>query len=244
MKAIRVVAYQTMCSYRKPTSFILKESFPLPPYSSVIGMIHSACGFDQYHDMYLGIQGSHNSSVSEIYTKYEFGSYTKYEEGRHNVKLKGKEDDLGMMRGLGNIELLVDVNLVLYIVPQEEALIDTICRGLVNPKNYLALGRWEDLIRIDEVKKVELTTCCTQEPLLMPYDAYVPKGIEREFGEKEFSGSMYRLNKKYCINEATNTRKWTEQIEAKYVLKGSSIREGKTILLDQLQDRIIPVFLA
>ncbi len=34
-----------MVNYRVPTSFQLKESYPLPPYSTVIGMVHSLCNF-------------------------------------------------------------------------------------------------------------------------------------------------------------------------------------------------------
>ena len=41
MKGVRIEAYQNLVNYRKPTSFQLKESYPLPPYSTVIGMIHA-----------------------------------------------------------------------------------------------------------------------------------------------------------------------------------------------------------
>lgn len=44
-KAVRIIAYQNMASYRVPSSLAIKESYPLPPYSSVIGMVHAACGF-------------------------------------------------------------------------------------------------------------------------------------------------------------------------------------------------------
>ena len=43
-KAIRLQCFQNLVNYRKPSSFIIKETFPLPPYSTVLGMIHAACG--------------------------------------------------------------------------------------------------------------------------------------------------------------------------------------------------------
>ena len=43
MKAIRVKLTQDMVNYRKPTSFQLKETYPLPPPSTVIGMVHYLC---------------------------------------------------------------------------------------------------------------------------------------------------------------------------------------------------------
>ena len=57
MKAIKLHCFQNLVNYKKPSSFIIKETYPLPPYSTVIGMIHAACGFKRYHRMKLSIQG-------------------------------------------------------------------------------------------------------------------------------------------------------------------------------------------
>ena len=50
-KAIRIKCKQELVNFKKPTSLLIKETYPLPPYSTVIGMIHTACGFKEYHDM-------------------------------------------------------------------------------------------------------------------------------------------------------------------------------------------------
>jgi len=50
MKGVRVKIYQEVANYKKPTSSQLKETYPLPPYSTVIGMVHSLCGFTEYQD--------------------------------------------------------------------------------------------------------------------------------------------------------------------------------------------------
>ena len=39
MKAIRLHCFQNLANYKKPSSFIIKETYPLPPYSTIIGMI-------------------------------------------------------------------------------------------------------------------------------------------------------------------------------------------------------------
>ena len=52
-RAIRIDCFQNLANYRKPSSFIIKESYPLPPYSTVIGMIHAISGFDSYHKMQI-----------------------------------------------------------------------------------------------------------------------------------------------------------------------------------------------
>lgn len=243
MKAIRLMAYQNMPSYRKPTSFILKESYPLPPYSSVIGMIHAACGFESYVDMDVSVQGRYYSSTSELYTKYEFGNGTKYESGRHNVKLSAADKDYGMIRGMGNVEVLVDMELLIHIKPKDEAMLETIAQGLRYPKVFLALGRWEDLIRIDSVDIVDIKDTELERKVKLSYDAYIPKSIEQQFDEYEvnFSGTIYKLNKKYVIDAKTGMRKWDEQIIARYATRGSQINSGEYMLID---GNNYPVFLA
>ena len=87
-KAIRLQGFQNLVNYRKPSSFIIKETFPLPPYSTVLGMIHAACGFQEFHPMRVSIQGTNNGTISELYTRYSFSQGVKYEEGRHQIDRK------------------------------------------------------------------------------------------------------------------------------------------------------------
>lgn len=243
MKAIRFSAYQNMPSYRKPTSFILKESYPLPPYSSVIGMIHAACGFTDYVDMDVSIQGRYYSSTSELYTKYEFGKATKYESDRHNVRLTGVDKDYGMTRGMGNVEVLVDVELLIHVKPKDEAMLDVIEAGLRLPQAYLALGRWEDLIRIDSIDVVDVMDTMLERMVRLSYDAYIPHRIESDLDEDEItvSGTMYKLNKKYRIDPSTHMRRWERQILARYAMRGSVINSGECLVLDKDNN---PVFFA
>ena len=84
-RAIRVKCFQNLVNYKKPSSFIIKETFPLPPYSTVLGMIHAACGYTEFHPMKLCIQGTNSGTVSELYTRYSFSAGTKYEEDRKSV---------------------------------------------------------------------------------------------------------------------------------------------------------------
>ena len=89
LKAIRVELEQQLPNYRKPASFLVKESFPLPPYSTVIGMIHTACGFTEYHPMRISIQGNYASDVSDLAVLYNFG--IKYDATRHQYKVLNEE---------------------------------------------------------------------------------------------------------------------------------------------------------
>ena len=146
-RAIRIDCFQNLANYRKPSSFIIKESYPLPPYSTVIGMIHAISGFDSYHKMQVSIQGENAGSVSELYTRYSFKFDTKYEEGRHQLCIKGEDKDYGVFKGIAHVELICDNRMVLHIIPEEEDF-DKIYQSLKCPIIYPSLGRYEDLLDI------------------------------------------------------------------------------------------------
>lgn len=72
MKALRIVLTQNKAHYRKEESLQNKMTYPLPPFSTVIGGIHSACGFKEYKPMDLSIQGNYQSLSRQPYTDYSF----------------------------------------------------------------------------------------------------------------------------------------------------------------------------
>jgi CRISPR-associated protein Cas5t len=235
MKIIRVEAWQTTCNYKKPGSMQLKESFPLPPYSSVIGMVHAACGFIEYVDMQVSVQGEYYSLCNDQFTAYEFGPGTKYEEGRHNVKIPFKEGIHGAVKGMSNAELLVDVKLILHIKPSNEERLEVIQNGLLYPQNYLSLGRWEDLLRVD---KVEMVDTFQSELEDFPVDAFVP---ENNKAFNNVRGTVYKINKKYTIEQKSGLRVWDEAYRVKHTPKGSRIYRNPEVLMDEKGS---PVFLA
>lgn len=223
MKAIRIKIRQNLPNYKYPTSFQIKESYPLPPYSTVIGMIHNACGYTEYKPMKVSIQGKYHSKTNDYATRYEFKNGAPFEAERHQLKV----GDYGVARSVSNVELLSDVELLLHIVPEDENLLDEIYNSLLYPREYLSLGRREDLVVIEEVKIVEIKSEEDIDELISTakeYRAYVPvEMIEREEVIKEgeisnikFKGTMYNLNKNYTlVNLGTAKspkvfRKWTK----------------------------------
>lgn len=231
MKAIKIIARQTLASYKKPSSMQIKESYPLPPYSTVIGMIHTACGFKEYVDMDISIQGTYYSAINELYTRYEFKPGF-YERGRHSVEVTSKtEKSTGLTIGPANIELLTDVNLIIHIRPKQEELIEEISEFLRKPKEYLSLGRREDLLIIDDMKIVDIKQEVLDKDIQLKQDAYVPQNVLDDEDSDDIS-MVYRLNKKYSINPKTNIRFWEEQIVVNYFSKESTIFEKTQVLTD------------
>lgn len=241
-KAIRLECYQNMPNYKKPASMEFKESFKLPPYSTVIGMIHKVCDFKEYKPMQISIQGNTKSIVSDMYTRYFF-TPNKCESDRVyfdiiNKKEEDKKLQAGLIRGTGVAELIVNVDLIIHIVPEDESLFNEILDKLKKPSIYPALGRHEDILRIDKVDIVELENT---DEITLKNDAYIPLSILEKI-ELDIAGTIYNLNK--VFSKKNNIRYWEEKIKVKYVKSGEVFYfdEDNTIKKEKNSD--IGLFLA
>lgn len=241
-KAIRLKCYQNMPNYKKPASMEFKESFKLPPYSTVIGMIHKVCDFKKYEPMQISIQGNTKSIVSDMYTRYFF-TPNKCEGDRTYFAIIDKEDEkfrTGLIRGTGVAELIVDVDLIIHIVPEDENLFDIILDKLKKPSIYPALGRHEDILRIDKIDIVELED--TKE-IELNNDAYIPIDIlNKSRNRGNTAGTIYNLNKVFSINEKTNMRCWKEKVKVKYIKSGEEFHFKEFIKKEKNSD--LGLFLA
>ena len=237
-RAIKIECYQNMVNYKKPSSIQVQESFKLPPYSTVIGMIHKVCNFTEYKPMKISIQGNSKSSITDMYTRYFFG--IKYDSTRHQLWVKNDNSFDGITRGLGYAELIVDVDLIIHVVPEDESLFDTILNRLKNPSIYPALGRHEDILRIDKIDSVEFED--TSE-ITLKNDAYIPLDILEKV-DGDIAGTVYNLNKVFSINEKTNIRYWKEKIKVKYVKSGKKIYFEENEIIKKEKNSDLGLFLA
>ena len=235
-KAIRIVARQTLANYCKPNSYIIRETYPLPPYSTVIGMIHAICGFDSYHPMKVSVQGSFGSTVSDLYQRYTFGNM-KFDPTRHQFSVVSDDKEVGITRGLGYTETIGELEMILHIVPEQEEDYMLILEGLDHPKVFPALGRHDDLLNICSFELVDLTLTDEQLPLLN--HAYVPlEQLERSLEQginihQQVKGTVYKLRKTFKINPKTNRREWTETIRAKHVSANPNLYYENVLIDDQ-----------
>ncbi len=91
MKVLRIHLKQTSANYRKEETIENKMTYPLPPFSTVIGALHQAAHFKEYHDMDLSIQGDYHSLSREPYTDYCFLNSTQDDRG---ILVKMYNEDL------------------------------------------------------------------------------------------------------------------------------------------------------
>lgn len=239
MKAIRLKLYQNMVNYKKPTSFQLKETYPLPPYSTISGMVHRVCQFSEYHPLKISIQGDFYSKVNDLGTRYEFAG-NSYEQERHTHKLYSSADhrDYGMIRGVSTTELLTDVNLLIHIIPEREEDLPVILDSFKHPWEFVSLGRREDLVRIDEVELVELTETILEKDVILNCSAFIPIDLLDDYEKEDVT--IYKLTRYYEkveLNRATEQRRW-QYIYVFHASNGRVVYANTNVLIDGQQNLV------
>lgn len=218
MRALRLDLFQETVCYKKPFVLKISETYPLPPYSTINGMLHKLLDAKEYIPINISIQGSYESIVNNYQTTYFY---------------KKKEVTTMPM----NQHMLLNVKLMIHINAQDDIL-DKIYERFLNLDEHLSLGRKEDLVRIDDIKFVDVKKYEVDNDSEEDYDnyelsqydikmpIYVPKAKDYDL-----SGISYRLNN-YYLNE----RSWNK-IDTLYVESGNQILEG-SILLDSNYDLV------
>ncbi len=211
MKILKLNLFQETACYKKPFAYKVAETYPLPPYSTVIGMLHKILQAKpgEYFPMNISIQGEFESIFSNYQTLRMF---------------KGKDVVTAMPR---NVHQLLNINLVIHIEAADDV-IDKIYNNILMGKETFTLGRNEDLVRIDGIKILKDVKPVI-ESHLGDYNAYVPK-------DKTNNGINYRLNTVYKIDE-DNLRRW-EKTDVKYIEKDSN-ETVQDVLEDEDGDLVI-----
>ncbi len=263
-KAIRLRAYQNMVNYRRPSSIAIQDSYQLPPYSTVIGMIHNVCNFTEYHPMKIAISGRSATSITDMYTRYFFGM--KLDFSRHQLYTETEGDDLGgytsslgkdatkkgrrgITRSLGYCELLVDMELIIHIIPEREEDFEIIIKGLQQPSVFPALGRHEDILRIDEVQAVELREVYIDsdegDGIKIAYDTLIPMSTYNE-NKYEHQGTIVTYNKVFNTKNKKGKplaiRKITERVKAMIIKADDASLSGRLYYDDLGNNEKVGVF--
>lgn len=237
MKLLKIKAYQLFANYRKPMSFNYRDTYPLPPLSTIRGWFHyvvwnaNKSENRHYIPISMSIQGKFSSVIQDLQTIIKF-------DRRSKVKEKGYPYLEGFNKALSKsptyVANIFDINLHIYIKADEEYLnrfIDNIFR-----LNYPSIGRYEDLIRIDELEIIEPKVIdLYEEPQEIDYGIYISKETANTLG---LEGINYRMNFKYDneLLQKTGIR-YFEKKDVVYI-DNASLEEGE-ILFDAEEQRII-----
>jgi CRISPR-associated protein Cas5t len=210
MDALRLELYQQTACYKKPFAFKVSETYPLPPHGTVKGMLHSILDATAFIPMQISVQGKYDTLFTDYQTHYFF-------KKRSTSEFALTVDGLGIEREFQEIttmplymHLLYDVNLLIH-VRANKAVLNKLEEMIKTRTTHLSLGRWEDLVRIDNCEPVTLTETDNDE--VLKYAAFVPEAA-LEGADHYFP---YKLNWKYKI--VKGVRVW-DKLSMGYVQQG------------------------
>ncbi|RKY04508.1 type I-B CRISPR-associated protein Cas5 [Candidatus Poribacteria bacterium] len=168
MKVLKVELYQETAVYRNPVTMEVVESFPLPPPSTVLGLVFSLLGRpEQLPKMNISIQGNYGGLFRDYQLYVKFGSDRPYPIVVYN---------------------LYDVNLTLHFSGDDQTL-DMLRRGFEDPPYYLYLGRAEDIVLVKKVRFCEVREE-EREYDELSKGAYIPSEL---CDKLNLQGVLYRL---------------------------------------------------
>lgn len=202
MKGIKVKFYQKTASYKEPImNGSILTTHPLPPYSTVIGMIHKLCQWEETHRIKLSLvcTNEYLMQPQQVFDKgyiggFHFRTINKEMEDRWSIIVDDDAGDyFGFTTRLCTVELLVDRYYTLHICVEYENDFAQIFKAFNYPPVYPSLGRWEDSIRIDDVKIVEVKEELTNGKL----NAYT--WLPVEYSPVEKIGSVWKIPTYYKI---------------------------------------------
>ena len=221
MKALRLKLFQETACYKKPFASKVAETYPLPPYSTVKGMIHALLDANQFIPMRLSVQGTYEAKLLDyqryyFFKKKELSSFPLVLDGLARVEFSYDKNEITTMPMYTH--LLHNVHLLIHVEAEQRTL-EQLIHAIEHSTTHYSLGRWEDLVRIDEYKLVEVQELEEGREETLQRDAYVPAQLL----DREIKSIPYQLNWKYEI--VNGIRQW-EKINVGYVQRGIEAPEG------------------
>ncbi|KXZ39971.1 CRISPR-associated protein Cas5t [Alkalithermobacter thermoalcaliphilus JW-YL-7 = DSM 7308] len=214
MKVLKLELFQETACYKKPFAMKISETYPLPPYSTISGMMHKILKADEYIPMNISVQGEYESIINNYQTTYFY-----------------KQEEVTKMPM--NSHLLFNVKLIIHIKAQEEIL-DKIFNEIVNLDEFLSLGRKEDLVRLDSIKFVNIYELRIdpenedEEDNVIPYyKLKYPVFIPKSNIIGDINGISYRLNKFYDLKHGL--RNWNK-VDVLYVESDEMLDRGQVFI--------------
>ncbi len=227
-KIIKLEIFQEKVSFRIPYSFEFIETYPLPPFSSILGLIHNVLNLKEtIWNINLSISGEYESIVREtvVYKKI-----SKNDSKNYPIFVSS----------------LLNLKSIIYIKLPDKNLNYELIKALKNPPYFLYLGRYEDLINSINIQEIE-ENIENINIIKLKYNHYIPfekyflnKIIKDKLINPIYSIPYYYKKKIENISKKSNTIKTYDYIRTMLVLKDQIIEINENIALDPIEN--IPIF--
>ncbi len=162
MFAFKVKSFATTASFRIPESHTFQQTLPLPPVTTITGLMGAALGmnfndamnFREQKGILFGVIGSHKGEMRDLW---------KYNKIKSGESLKDV-----LIR-----EYLTDFSMTVAIGSKDKAILSEVRNCFCNPKYALTAGNSDDLLkicRITAVCEVNSDQCSDFENTVLPGD--------------------------------------------------------------------------
>jgi len=224
MKVLKLKIYQPQAHYRIPFTYQIRHTYPIPPYSTIIGFLCNVLGIRNYRNEGEPCENQncncdyHNLKKIKISISGKFESKTteytwfrNLSKDSHNSRFSIPENRYisGHIEHIGgqmpvSIDILNDVKLWIYIYHEEGEFLEKIKQSIENPQNRiypLHLGRAEDWILIEKLELIEVKE--TDIGGNFKKFTWIPKGLYQKenlnFNFEKIEGILYKLTTFYSL---------------------------------------------
>jgi len=194
MKLLRIKAFQPFVCYRKPLSYGFWETFPLPPFSTIRGWVYTILEkniLDEDIPLSIGVVGVYENVVYDLQTliKFDRKRTEKEKNGQKQIMLEGFNK--AFSKSPTFIANMTNMHLRIYL-KMSEKLMQEFQERILLLYAYPSLGRFEDLLRIDEVKVIEAQNqeCDLLNNYQINYGIYINPKTAKDNG---LSGSNFLI---------------------------------------------------
>jgi CRISPR-associated protein Cas5t len=212
--AMRLVIYQPHAHYRVPFTYQRRHTYPIPPYSTVKGLICNVLGikgytygedpeensnFQKLKDLKISISGKFKAKTTEMNWLRNL-SYTQHERyfgGIENRIHHNIAEHIGGQSPV-TIDILDEVELVVYLYHDDPSFLKYLEKNLRNPSQRLYplyLGSAEDWVVIRSIHNIELHLEKKDANFgfffWIPQKLWLPQDISFDFSKIE--GLFYRI---------------------------------------------------
>jgi len=201
-KTLYIELFQPFAQYRNPFTFYYAQTYPLPPKSTVIGMLQNATN-NYYEERFWGLQISIHGGFEAVFWNYQQlikGEITISKAGllnRHDGNPLGKiwhplySPNIKAQRTPVYQQELFNGHLFIFVRGGED-IIEEIKESLEKPKKVLSLGRSEDVVflkskpTILEDKEIKPENKQVKKTLWLTYPTYIKLNNKNKEGVEGF----------------------------------------------------------
>lgn len=257
MKALLIKIYQPTAHYRMPFTYQRRHTYPIPPYSTVIGFLCNMLGID-HHDneeykklvtCKLSVSGRFEQKLTE-YIWFRNLSKKSHEEYFDSAEIREKNGEINHIGGQRpmRIDVLENMNLNIHIAGDESFLqeLGTYLHNPVKRLETIHLGRAEDWLVFESIEIVDLVK--TDKERNYNHFFWIPQYLDTKdevaFDFNKAEGLFYNLP--VFATKKDYDKTYNRHAERRFSYMRSKLNDGAIIGMEYLYDETIrvPVFLA